>query len=493
MSRVKLQSQLTLFDVVNLVVGAIIGADIYVASTYGAQYLGPFSLIVWVLAGLMAIVIALSFAQCAALLPKVGGSYAYAREAWGPFAGFVIGWSLWLAEWVSLAVFPVAFVRYLTVFLPGLDVVSQTVVKAIFVLFLIATNVFSVRAAGRTNDILTIIKLAPLALFVAVGLLFVIVNPAAAASNFLPFLPNGLGNFGLALVLIFWAYAGFEISTIPAEEIKDAKRTIPKAIVIGIAIVTVFYVITNVVLFAVVRSTTLSTDPAAINAPLAFATVSVLTGSLALVLVGKAVVGGGALVSVAGSDESGMIGTSRLGYALAADGLFPQAFAKIHPKYKTPYLGIVIQAITALVASVIGRLDILMATSVFLLAVPYAATGLSVFWLRRKFPASLSRWEASSIIPALGVVFSAFLISQCGTVQIVAGVLMLLVGIPIYIKYSPKKELTDLKNALVAREAVLERAYRQEDRFLAHMLLHVKRGYRRLRGKEQTWQTTDRD
>jgi APA family basic amino acid/polyamine antiporter len=92
-SKVKLQSQLTLFDVTNLVVGAIIGADIYVASQFGAHYLGPFSLVVWVIAGAMAIVIALCFAQCASLLPKVGGSYAYAREAWGPFSGFIVGWS----------------------------------------------------------------------------------------------------------------------------------------------------------------------------------------------------------------------------------------------------------------------------------------------------------------------------------------------------------------------------------------------------------------
>jgi APA family basic amino acid/polyamine antiporter len=493
MPKMKLQSKLTLFDVTNLVVGAIIGADIYVASTYGAQYLGPFSLVVWILAGLMAIVIALCFAQCAALLPKVGGPYAYAREAWGPFAGFVVGWSLWLAEWVSLAVFPVAFIRYLNFFLPspGLDLASQTIVQGLFVLFLITTNIFGVRAAGRTNDVLTIVKLAPLILFSAVGLGFAIANPTVAASNFSPFLPGGLGNFGLALVLIFWAYAGFEISTIPAEEIKDAKKTIPRAIVLGIAIVTVFYVVTNVVLFAVLPSNILSSKPAAANAPLAYATTQVLSWSPALVLLGGAIVGGGALVSVAGSDESGMIGTSRLGYALAADGLFPHAFAKIHPKYKTPYLAIIIQAVTALVAAVFGTLQILMATSVFLLAVAYVATGLSVFWLRRKHPAHLSRWEASSVIPVLGIIFSAFLISQCGTVQIVAGALMLLVGVPIYVKYSPKKELTELKEALLAEEAVLERTYRQEERFLAHLLLHVKRAYRRLTGKIQTWEKTD--
>lgn len=493
MSKIKLQSQLTFFDVTNLVVGAIIGADIYVASTYGAQYLGPFSLVVWVIAGLMAIIIALSFAQCASILPKVGGPYAYAKEAWGPFAGFVVGWSLWLAEWVSLAVFPVAFVRYLTFFLPNLDPISQIAIKALFVLFLIATNVFGVRAAGRTNDVLTIVKLAPLILFAAVGLSFLFVNPSAAVSNFSPFLPQGFENFGLALVLIFWAYAGFEISTIPAEEIKDAKKTIPRAIVVGIGIVTVFYLVTNLVLFAAVPSATLASNPEAANAPIAFATANLLSWSLALVLIGKVIVGGGALISVAGSDESGMIGTSRLGYALAADGLFPQIFAKIHVKYKTPYLGIIIQAVTALIAAIIGQLQILMATSVFLLSVPYVATGLSVFWLRRKFPSSTSRWEANTAIPVLAIIFSVFLISQCGINQIAAGFLMLLAGIPIYIKYSPKKELTDVKNALITKEAVLQRAYRQEDRFLAHALRHIKVAYRKIRGKEQTWKTDDQD
>ncbi len=82
------------------------------ASAFGAGLLGPFSLVVWVIAGIIAIVIALCFAQCAALLPKVGGPYAYAHAAWEPFAGFIVGWSLWLAEWMSPAVFPVAFTQY---------------------------------------------------------------------------------------------------------------------------------------------------------------------------------------------------------------------------------------------------------------------------------------------------------------------------------------------------------------------------------------------
>jgi APA family basic amino acid/polyamine antiporter len=487
MPKAQLKSKLSLFDVTNLVIGAIIGADIYVASAFGAGLLGPFSLVVWVVAGIFAIVIALCFAQCAALLPKVGGPYAYAHAAWGAFAGFVVGWALWLAEWMSLAVFPVAFTRYLMFFLPGLDFFSQIVVKGLFVALLVVTNILGVKAAGKVNDLLTIAKLVPLVFFAIIGVVFMLSNGGVVGGNFSPFLPYGVGNFGLALVLIFWAYAGFEISTIPAGEIENPGKTIPRAIVLGISIVTVFYLVTNVVLFGVRRFDLLRED----FAPLATATSAILVSVPILTVVGGLIVGVGALVSVAGSDESGMIGTSRLGYALAADGLFPRVFARIHPKFKTPYLAIIIQAVSALVAAAIGQLDTLIATSVFFMAIAYAATGASVFFLRRKGAKTQFNVRGGLLIPILGVAFSIYLIMQCTLWQIVLGVVLLLAGVPIYVKYSPKRELTELKEAFLSREAVVQRLYGQEERFLAHALRHVKRVYRRLTGKGEKWDVSD--
>jgi amino acid transporter len=482
MNEIKLKSELTLFDVTNLVVGAIIGADIYVASAFGAGLLGPFSLIVWVIAGIIAIIIALCFAQCAAILPKVGGPYAYAHAAWGPFAGFIVGWSLWLAEWMSLAVFPVAFTQYLMFFVPSLDLFSQVIVKTLFVIFLIATNIAGVKAAGRTNDVLTMVKLAPLVFFMAIGLLFMGSHWAVASANLSPFIPFGVGNFGTALVLIFWAYAGFEISTIPAEEIKEPAKTIPRAIILGISIVTIFYLTTNVALFGTRRWDLLQHD----IAPLASATNTALGSIPLLAFIGGIIVGGGALVSVAGSDESGMIGTSRLGYALAADGLFPKIFAKIHPRFKTPYMGIVIQAVTALVAAIIGTLSMLIATSVFFMAIAYVATSAAIFPLKRKKAKARFHLRGGWIIPGLGIVFSIYLITQCSLMQIALGLVLLLVGVPIYIKYSPKKEIAELKESLLSSDSILRRAYSQEERFLAHALRHIKRAYRRSRSKKHT-------
>ena len=486
MSKAERKSQLTLFDVTNLVVGAIIGADIYVASALGAGLLGPFSLVAWVVAGVIAIVIALCFAQCSALLPKVGGPYAYAREAWGPFAGFIVGWSLWLAEWISLAVFPVAFTQYLMFFLPGLNWISQVTVRVLFVVFLIVTNVVGVRAAGRTNDILTIVKLVPLAFFAVIGLLFMVFNASSVSANFSTFAPLGVGSFGSALVLIFWAYAGFEISTIPADDIQDPGKTIPKAIILGISIVTVFYLVTNIVLFGVRPWSLLALD----KAPLTAATNAILISNPTWVLIGVIIVGVGALISVSGSDESGMIGTSRLGYALAADGLFPKVFAKIHPRFKTPYLGIIISAVTALIAALFGNLSVLIATSVFFMAFAYAATGASTFFLQRK-NTKVHFNLRSLIIPILGVIFSVYLITQCNFTQIALGLVLLFVGVPIYIKYSPKKEIAELKAALMSPENILKTAHAQENRFLAHVLKHIKNFYRRRIRKKQTQELTN--
>lgn len=162
------------------------------------------------------------------------------------------------------------------------------------------------------------------------------------------------------------------------------------------------------------------------------------------------------------------------------------AFAKIHPKYKTPYLGIGIQVVTALVAAIFGNLPLLIATSVFFMAIAYLATSGSIFFLRRKGMKAQFHLRGGWLIPSLGIVFSIYLITQCTLVQIALGLVMLAVGVPIYVKYTPKKEIAELKEELLSRESRLKRAASQEERFLAHLLWHIKGYYRRNRGKKQT-------
>lgn len=184
-----LKRELGLFDVVNLVIGTIVGADIYIAAAFGAGYLGPSSIFAWLLAGLMAITIALCFAECSSLLPRVGGPYAYAKEAFGDFAGFMAGWALLIASWSAIAVFPLAFVSYLLYFYPTMPQWLQVIVKILFILILTLINYYGVKEAGRLNDVLTILKLAPILLFTLFGIVYFLFNPGLFLSNFTPLVP----------------------------------------------------------------------------------------------------------------------------------------------------------------------------------------------------------------------------------------------------------------------------------------------------------------
>ena len=248
----ELKRDLSLFDLTNIVVGAIVGSDIYIASAITAGLIGPFSIIIWLVAGAFATVLAMIFAYSAYYVPKVGGSFAFVSTAFDDFYGFIAGWSMWIAEVLSLPVFAITFTNYLQYFIP-LNFPEQILVKAAFLFGLTAVNIFGVKAAGRVNDILTILKLLPLLLLVIVGLASIAYNPAFF-TNYNPTAPLGLGNFGTALVLIFWAYVGFELGTLPAAEVKDPKKNIPRAIMTGMAIVIFFYLTTNFVIFGTVSS-----------------------------------------------------------------------------------------------------------------------------------------------------------------------------------------------------------------------------------------------
>jgi APA family basic amino acid/polyamine antiporter len=485
--KVSLKRQLNAFDVTNLVVGSIIGADIYVAAALGARLVGPASLVIWFIAGAMSIVIALCFAYCAAILPKVGGPYVYTKDAGGPFTGYIVGWALLLAEWFSLAVFPVAFTQYFLSFFPGLDQFSQVLLKALFIAIILVTNVFGVRSAGKFNDALTIGKLAPLLLLMMSGLLFIGLRPEIAFPNFHPFVKGNLRDFGEALVLIFWAYAGFELSTLPADEIQNPRKTIPKAIVAGMMIVTGFYLVTNFVIIGTVDQVALASSPA----PLTVAAARIFSSPPSLSQIGSLIVGVGALVSIMGADESGTIGTSRLAFAMSLDGLLPKAFSRLHSSYHTPYIGLILLCTTALAASIIGTLSALINSSVFLLSFTYLATCVSTIVLERKHPQRSLKTSGRLAVPMLGIAFSVLLMSQVDLLEILVSLILLAAGVPVYLFFTPKKELHDLKEAFLARDAILERAYDQGDRFLAHGLRHIKLLIYRHKRIEKAWRLED--
>ncbi|HEY3418947.1 MAG TPA: APC family permease [Methanomassiliicoccales archaeon] len=469
MDKIAIRHKLNSFDVTNIVVGSIIGADVYVATAIGARLLGPASILIWVLAGLMAMVIAISFAYCVMMAPKAGGPYAYVNEVSTPFVGFTVGWSLLLAEWFSLAVFPVAFAQYFVALIPGLGALEQLLLKAVFIVIILFTNLLGVKAAGRINDGLTLAKLGPLLLIIVGGLILMVAQPSLVLGNFTPFATGGTAALGQALVLIFWAYAGFELSTLPADEIEKPERTIPKSIVMGMLIVIAFYLLTNFVVIGLVSQSTLATSAS----PLIDATSAIFGGGL-LALIAVAFVGVGALISITGADESGTIGSSRLAYAMSLDGLLPKAFHLTRGPSNTPYLGLTILCITAFVASAFGGISALINSSVFLLAFTYLATCISAIRLQAKHNEISAKLIGRRIIPLTGSLFCIVLLLLVDPFQIVVSLGLLAVGVPIYTYFSPKKELSEAKAIFMSREARLRRACHQARTFLAFPIHKIK-------------------
>ena len=481
--KVNLRRQLNTFDTTSLVIGSTIGADIFVVPALSARLLGPASLLIWFVAGIIAIVIALCFAYCATYLPKVGGSYAYTKEVAGSFAGFMVGWALLLAEWFSLAVFPVAFTQYFLALDPNLDPLSQLLLKAAFIVTITLTNIYGVKTAGKFNDFLTIVKLGPLVLLICLGVGFMALQPNVAAAHFQPFLNGDLSNVGQTLVLIFWAYAGFELSSLPADEIQHPRKTLPKALLLGMLIVAVFYIVTNVVVIGVVDQRTLASS----SAPLAVAAANVLSVSPTMAIVGGLILTIGALVSILGADESGSMGTSRLAFAMSIDGLLPRAFSRLQRSYHTPYIGIIVLCATAFVASITNSLSALINSSVFLLSFAYLATCISAFLLERRHANARTRTWQLAVIPALGVIFSLFLMTQISAQQILTSAILFAIGVPIYVFFAPKKEQQELKEIFLSREAILERTYHQGEVFLANVIRHIKRQFYKAKNIPEAW------
>jgi APA family basic amino acid/polyamine antiporter len=466
----KLKEELTSFDLTNIIVGSIVGADIYIASALTAGLIGPFSIIVWLVAGVLATIIALVFAYCSYYVPRVGGPFAFVSYAFDDFYGFLTGWSMWIAEILALPVFAIAFVQYLQFFFP-LDFFQQVIIKGLFLFTLIFINIIGVKAAGRVNDFLTIIKLIPLILLVFGGIFFFIFNPRTFVTNYTPFAPLGLKNFGAALVLILWAYAGFELGTLPASEVKDPKKTIPKAITTGMMIVTAFYLSTNFVIYGVVNWSKLAIS----TTPLV---------DVALVIfgaVGGVIMAIGALLSVSGSDGSNVLTTARLSYAMSIDGLFPRIFSRIHPRYGTPYMALLIHGVIAFTLSIYSGISGLISFSVFNLAFSYLLTCFALIVLKKDTEKKLF---GQNILPWIGVGVCLYLLYSTAMFDKVVGLALILFGILLYVFFTPKTDIRHLKELFISEENLFVITMEKKYHFLANFIRLLHKAYRKVK---QIW------
>jgi amino acid transporter len=366
------------WDAVFLGVGFIVGSGIFIMPVLAAQTAGSWSLLAWIAAGLYTILTGLCFAELAVRIPKAGGLYAYAHQELGNFLGFFTGYSLWLGYWITIAVETLALAWYLS-FFTSVNFELRLAI-AVFIAFLFTLiNYRGVKWGGETEDFLTIGKLVPLGILILVGIpLF---NPSAFSAGFQlngvaqPSAQDVLPVFFSSLILVLWAYQGVEIITVPEEEIKNAKKTVPKAIIVSVVSVMVLYsLIALVVLGSVDWKQFVSSESALAKIA------EVLAGGW-----GGALLALGGLVSILGALNAVILGSARVSFAMSRDGLFPRFFAHLHEKHRTPDYALFLHFVFMVLAVWFYRDFVFLASLVvFFTLVPWFFSCLSALRMQRE-------------------------------------------------------------------------------------------------------------
>lgn len=352
------RKELGRFDTAMVVVGGIIGAGIFINPYIVAQRLDSPALVMaaWLGGGAIALAGALTFAELGALYPKVGGQYAYLREAYHPAAGFLYGWGLLLMiECGAIAAVGITFAEY-TLRLVGRPEVSTQALTVIAIVVVAAVNYAGVRPGSRVLNTFVILKLVPLALLIGAGLLLPIATPEASGAALMapdaasPTLGEGGGAsvtgpfglffmFGAALIPVMFSYGGWQNANYVAEEMKDPVRDLPAGLMIGTGIVVLVYGLVNLVYLR-----TLGHGGLAATLTPASDAARVLFGGP-----GDFLITLGIAISTFGFLNLTMLAPTRVYYAMARDGLFPKRIAELHPRFDTPSLAIVIQTVWAIV------------------------------------------------------------------------------------------------------------------------------------------------
>ncbi len=417
----QLQRAVSRWQIVGLSINDVIGSGIYLLPAATVVLLGPFSLWGVLLAGIVVALLVLCYAQAASYFDQAGGSYLYAREAFGPFAGFQIGWMIWLTRISSAAALSNALADAVARFWPlAASGGGRLAVIVLSLAFLTLVNIIGVRSAARTGVILVIGKLLPLVVFVAVGAFFI--DPQLVFSGERP--PSGdLQRLGEASLLLLYAYAGFENIPAAAGEYRNPRRDIPFALITMIVSVTVIYAAVQVVAQGTLAGLASSATP------LADAAASFGGEGLALLLTV------GATISILGTNSNTMMMGPRFLFALARDGYGPRVLAQVHPRFRTPAAAILCQGVIALALALTGSFVQLALLSMTTRLFAYIGTAAAVLVLARRFgnrPGAL-HLPGGPLIPILALLLCLALFASASWLHIAAALAAVLVGTVIYL------------------------------------------------------------
>jgi basic amino acid/polyamine antiporter, APA family len=382
---------------ISVVIGTVIGSGIFLVPSDMIRAVGsPLSVFgVWIFGGILTLFGALTYAELSAAMPAAGGEYVYLNAAYGPFFGFIYGWTQsWVAKPASIATLGTGFYTYLGDFFPTLGVVLYTVPLPIgphgapleirygqvvgigLILFLAAVNYIGVRVGGGVQVGVTALKIALIGGVILAGLLSGRGNPANFHTS-MPAQPGGIPGFFVALVAALWAYDGWNNAGMLGSEIDKPQKNLPRALVFGTLCVLLIYLLTNLTYFYVLSGPEVGASPRvaadamrrAVGAP------------------GAALVSIAAMISIFAALNGSILSGSRVPYAMARDGYFFRAVARVNPRFRTPGASIVLLGVWSSLVLLSGQYQQLYTLVIFPSWILYGMAAASVIVLRRKRPA----------------------------------------------------------------------------------------------------------
>jgi basic amino acid/polyamine antiporter, APA family len=440
---------LGLYGAASVAAGTMIGTAIFVVPSRMLRLVGtPWMVIlVWVAAGMLSLFGALGYAELGAAIPKVGGEYVYLHRAYSPGLGFLYSWTTFIiAKPASIAAIATAFVLYLSYFFPALtrviwraavplpghawtlDFTGLQFGAAIMIALLSVLNIFGVRRAGNVQTFFTACKIGVLALLIVLG--FALGQGSFAhfgEASGVPASGSLLAAFGVATVAALYAYDGWNNLSMVAGEVENPQHNIPRALIYGTILVIAVYVLANLAYFYVLAPGTATTS-------------STIAADAARQFLGKwggGFVAAGVMISAFATLNGSILTGARVPYATAADGLFPRSLARLNPRFHTPAVSIVAQAVIAMLFAMTGTYDALYTKVIFSEFLFYALVTSAVFVLRRREPALERPYRTWGypLVPAVFVTLSVLLLVNTFVEQrsdSLWGLLLVGSGIPAY-------------------------------------------------------------
>lgn len=402
-----------------LAVNGMIGAGIFGVPAGAAALTGIYSPLVFLACGVLLTAVVLCFAELASYFRSTGGPILYIQSAFGRFAGFQTGWAFYIARVTAFAAninLLVASIAYF--WTPAEGGIVRIIMLAVIVALLAWPNLVGTKQGIRSLGVLTVLKFLPLLLLVVVGMAWL--SPEAFPFRSTPF-PDAIG-FGTAALLVIYAFVGWEAAVVPAGETRNPSRDMPRALLWAIGMVTLLYVMVQVVAIAVLPDLA-GSERALVDVGAA------LFGPVGALLLTAAVV-----VSVGGNIAGTMITAPRLTYSLAREGSLPAWFGAVHAEHHTPSRSIIFFSLLVLVLSVYGSFVWLAAMSALVRVLIYMACIGAMPRLRKRFGDSAERFRIPGgwLVPGFAFIVSGVLLLQVKWESVLVTAAFLVLGTVLY-------------------------------------------------------------